>query len=508
MADVAKSMAAEPDQQLSEFFRDYLDGVFELRPLDATRLGDHRFDDRLDDVSPEAREQFAQLQRRTLAEMPHRIDVNGLTPDGRIDYEIFRDELSRSLWLIENTRPFEDDPRTYLEVINDCTYLLLVQSTLPRAQNIANAVARMKQIPRVVDEAKRELKNPPRVVVETALRQTRGAIAYYDVAIHSMSGGDAAERKTLRDASPPVVAALQEFARFLETELLPRASGEWRIGREKFVKKFALVTDAGVTADETLAAAEAEHDRVVRAMYALARQTWHRYFRNQSPPPDDEVGRRDTILGVLNAIGREHGTAATLVDDGRRTVDGLKEFIRRRDVLRLPDPDRCLVLEMPEFRRGNSGAYLDAALPLDPQGVSIYAISPPPDDWDEAQRQSFLEEYNRHMLDILSIHEAYPGHYVQLAYANRSPSLIRRVLQSGVYAEGWAVYSEQMMLDEGYGDGDSALRLSQLKFYLRTVVNTILDHRMHCTQMTDDEAFALLTEGAFQSAGEARLKII
>jgi uncharacterized protein (DUF885 family) len=508
VGDVAGLAAAEADQRLVDFFREYLDASFELRPLDATRLGDHRFDDRLDDVSPEMREKFAELQRRTLAELPKRVDVDRLSPDGRIDYEIFRDELTRSLWLIENTRPYEDDPRAYLEVMNDCTYLLLVQSTLPRAENIAHAVARMARIPRIVEEAKRQLKNPPRVVVETAIRQTRGAITYYDTAILGLSGGDVPQREALRSAGRPVVAALKDFARFLEQELLPRADGEWRLGREKFVKKFALVTDAGVTADETLAAAEAEKERVVREMYALARQTWHRYFPNQSPPPDDAAGRRETIARVLTEIGHDHGPADALVVDARRTVEGLKEFILRRDVLRLPDPDRCLVLEMPEFRRGNSGAYLDPALPLDPQGVSIYAISPPPSDWDELRSRSFLEEYNRHMLQILGIHEAYPGHYVQLEYANRSPSLVRRVLQSGEYAEGWAVYTEQMMLDEGYGGGEPALRLSQLKFYLRTVVNAILDHHMHCTQMTDDEAFALLTDEAFQSVGEARFKII
>lgn len=122
--------------------------------------------------------------------------------------------------------------------------------------------------------------------------------------------------------------------------------------------------------------------------------------------------------------------------------------------------------------------------------------------------KSFLEEYNRHMLQVLSIHEAYPGHYVQLEYSNRSPSLIRRVLQSGVFVEGWAVYTEQMMLDQGYGDGSLPLRLNQLKFYLRAVANTILDHKMHCTTMSDQQAYAFLTREAYQSEGEARLKII
>src|SRR5262249_55584860 len=155
---------------------------------------------------------------------------------------------------------------------------------------------------------------------------------------------------------------------------------------------------------------------------------------------------------------------------------------------------RCAVIEMPEFRRGNSLAYLENAPPLDPDAPSFYAVSPPPADWTPQQVRSFLEEYNRQMLNVLTLHEAYPGHYVQLAYANRSPSLIRRVLQSGTFVEGWAVYGEVTMLNEGFGDGDLRLRLMQLKFYLRAVANSILDYRMHCTRMSDDEAMRFLTE--------------
>jgi uncharacterized protein (DUF885 family) len=166
------------------------------------------------------------------------------------------------------------------------------------------------------------------------------------------------------------------------------------------------------------------------------------------------------------------------------------------------------VIEMPEFQRGFSVAYLNPAPPLDTRASSYYAISPPPRDWDARRVETLLEEYNRYMLPILTIHEAYPGHYVQLEYGNRHPSQIRRVLWSGVFAEGWAVYTEQMMLDQGYGEGDPALRLHQLKWYLRSVANAILDHRMHCTGMTDDEALEFLTQRAFQSEGEARGKII
>jgi len=289
---------------------------------------------------------------------------------------------------------------------------------------------------------------------------------------------------------------------------MKRATGDWRIGKRKFTKKLELVLDAGMTADQVLADAEAEYSRVQRDMYVVARQLWSRYFPQQALPPDDAVGRRTTIAKVIDAVSQEHGQPDALLSDARATVDRIKTFIRSHDILRLPEPDLCQVIEMPEFRRGNSIAYMDNAPPLDPKAASYYAVSPPPADWGAEKVKSFLEEYNEHMLQILTIHEAYPGHYVQLEYANRNPSLIRRVLSSGVYIEGWAVYTEQTMLDQGYGEGDLRLRLMQLKFYLRAVVNAILDHKMHCDKMTDDEAMKLMVEGAFQSEGEARLKVI
>jgi uncharacterized protein (DUF885 family) len=225
-------------------------------------------------------------------------------------------------------------------------------------------------------------------------------------------------------------------------------------------------------------------------------------------PPDDEAGRRLTTQKVLGAVAQEHGQPANLTRDVKQTVAKIKKFLAAGNVVRLPEPDRCRVIEMPEFQRGNSTAYMNSPPPLDPNATGYYAVSPPPKDWDAQRVKSYLEEYNRHMLQILTIHEAYPGHYVQFEYANRNPSLIRKVLDSGVFVEGWAVYGEQTLLDQGYGSGDLALRLTQLKFYLRAVANAILDHQMHCGAMTDEAALQFLTQRAFQSEGEARLKII
>jgi uncharacterized protein (DUF885 family) len=312
----------------------------------------------------------------------------------------------------------------------------------------------------------------------------------------------------LKRAATPIASALKGYQEFLEKTLLPRSNGEWRIGKRQFAKKLEMVLDAGMSADEVLADAEREFTRVENEMYIVSRQLWSRYFPKRALPPDDTEGRRATVTMVINAVNKEHGTPEELLNDARAQVDRIKQFIRGNNIMTLPEPDRCQIIEMPEFKRGNSIAYLENAPPLDATAPTLYAISPPPSDWPEARKQTFLEEYNLHMLQILTIHEAYPGHFVQLEYANRNPSLIRRINGSGVFIEGWAVYTEQMMLDQGYGEGDLRLRLMQLKFYLRAVGNAILDNKMHCADMSDEEALEFLMRRVFQSEAEARLKII
>jgi uncharacterized protein (DUF885 family) len=495
------------DATLEAFFRAYLDERFQQQPMDATRLGDHRFDHLLDDVSPAARAARAARDRRTRDDLPRKVDYKKLSRPAQIDYEIFAHDLEYSLWQYANERRFETDPRVYNDYITDSTYLLLVQSTVPKPQAVKSCVARMAFIPRIVAAAKQGLTNPARVMVETAIRQNRGAISFYESGIFDVAG-ETAQLSDLKPAAAKVVEALKEYQQFLEQNVLPRAGDNWRIGREKFTKKLELELNSGLTADEVRAEAEREAERVERDMYVIARQLWASAFPRRPLPPEDADGRRATITAVLAHFNRQHGKAEDLVRDAKVTVDQIKAFISANDILRLPDPDLCRVIEMPEFQRGNSVAFLNQAPALDPQAASVYAISPPPRDWDARKVDSYLQEYNRYMLHILTIHEAYPGHYVQLAYSNRNPSLIRKVLSSGAFVEGWAVYTEQMMLDQGYGQGDLVLRLNQLKWYLRSVANAVLDYRMHCTSMTDDEAMDFLTKRAFQSEGEARLKVI
>lgn len=503
----SNSWAAVEDESLERFFKNYLEDRFRLQPLDATRLGDHRFDHLLDDLSPEALERQRDFTRNVLKRLPKEVDYKKLSRGGQIDFEILRHELETALWLDENAKPFATNPRIYNEYISDSVFQLLVQSPLPKETNISNAISRINQIPKVIAAARQNLKNPPKVVLETAILQNKGSIGFYEKDIFEIVG-ETEQRDRLTAATRQVLPALKEYQQFLEENLLPRASGDWRLGKRKFAKKLALTLDAGMSAEEVLRDAEIEFTRVTAGMHTISRQLWSKYYSDKPFPAETTEGRRQAIQMVLHAVNQEHGKPEQLVADARATVDRIKAFIREKDILKLPEPDRCQIIEMPEFQRGNSVAYLNSAPPLDPDAPSLYAISPPAADWEPRRAKALLEEYNQHMLQILTIHEAYPGHYVQLEYSNRAGSLLRRVLQSGVYIEGWAVYTEQTMLDQGYGEGDPRLRLMQLKFYLRAVGNAILDHHMHCRNMSDEEAFKFLTASAFQSEEEARQKIV
>ncbi|MCU0718347.1 MAG: DUF885 domain-containing protein [Pirellula sp.] len=501
-----QSMANENAVSVAQAFREWLDAECQRHPMFATQQGMREYDGQMDDLSPEARLQDTQRDQEVLTELSKKFDRTKLSRNEQIDLEIWENYLRYRIWQAKNIDDFSNDPRIYLLYCSDSVFSLFTQSTLPQHKNVENAASRIAHIPKIIAAAKASIKNPPQILTEVAIKRTDGAISFYEKDIFELSE-ESPHISLLSKPCKQAVESLREYKRFLEKEVLPRSTGQWRLGEAKFSEKLAMELDAGLTAQEVIATADAEADRVEREMYYVAKQLWSSVIPSRPLPPDDATGRRETIRTILNELSKDHGTSATLLDDAKSTVEKIKTFITKKNILTLPDPDQCSIIEMPEFQRGFSAAYLNQAPPLDAKAKSLYAIAPPPSDWPTDRQEAFFQEYNRSMLQVLTIHEAYPGHYVQLDYSNRVDSLVRKVLASGVFAEGWAVYTEQMMLDEGYGEGDLSLRLHQLKFYMRAILNAILDYRMHCSNMSDDEAMALLIDRGFQTTGEAVGKI-
>ncbi len=362
---------------LESFFRDYLDAAFGLEPLTATRLGDHRFDARLEDLTPAGRNAVLEHDRKSLADLDRKFAGMALSRDDRIDFEIFRRSLERNIWLAESFRPFEEDPRIYGSYITESVYLLLTQSSLPKPVNVKNALARMAKIPGIVDIAIATLKKPTRVKVETAIKQMEGAIGFYSDELFKLAGESPGQNELSLKAER-IVAALNRFVAVLKNDVLPRSDEGWRIGPALFAKKLDLELEADLTAQDVLDEAEREAARVESEMALIARQMWGTVFPDRPLPTDQPADRRAMIRKVLDVVASDHGTPQSLVSDVRGTVGEIKTFISSHKILRLLEPDQCRIVEMPEFLRGNSVAYLNPAPPLDVRGSSEYAISPPP----------------------------------------------------------------------------------------------------------------------------------
>lgn len=505
-SDTETGGPSQEDSKLDRLFNEYLGFLFRVSPTTATALGVHDFDGEIDDLSREALAKREAGHAEFLARLEKDIDRAWLSSSARADYDILENRLSSTLFSLRRLKPYENNPRVYSTVISGSVYELLKRDFAPLDDRVAHAIARMKRLPRVVEQARENLGSPPLPHVEVAIRQNRGAEAFYDGEIANFLEGSALADEALAEGKK-LAAVLREYQTWLEEVLLPRATPEWRIGQELWEEKLQYSLDSSLSGREIRERAEAEYERVREEMQEVALELWPEYFPDIEPPAGED-SRTKVIGAVMDRVADEHSTRETIVADARRTIKELREFIREQDLVSLPKPDRLQVIVMPEFQAGVSTAYLDPAPPLEPDGKSFYAIEPIPSSWSDEEVESRLREYNRHMLKILSIHEGYPGHYLQLEHSNRYPSRIRRVFGNGPMIEGWAVYTERMMVENGFGNRDLRLKLNQLKFYLRAVVNALIDQKLHFGEMTDEEALSLMIEGAFQEPNEAKGKLV
>ena len=305
-------------------------------------------------------------------------------------------------------------------------------------------------------------------------------------------------RARLEPAAAAAEASLDAFVAHLRDTVLPTAEGEGRLGETLFAAKLRHTLRIEMTPGQLEARARREFAAVGAEMVRLARALWPT-LRPEEPAPDDDGA---LVRGALDTIGGRHQATAGLLDFCRAELARVEAFCRARDLVGLPG-EPLAIDWTPAFLRSFGGAMLVSPGPLDRGLRSYFYVTPPPNDWTAEQVESALREENDRMLVTLVIHEAVPGHYLQLAYANRSPSLVRAAFASGIFAEGWAVYVTQVMMDLGYGADDPALLLVHWKLYLRAVTNVLIDVGIHVRAMTEDEAVGLMVEGGFQEQSEA-----
>jgi uncharacterized protein (DUF885 family) len=476
------------DSEFATLAREYLDDRAERHPDLATGLGDHRYDASL----PDPAEQALAGERRALDGFAARlgaVDTAALSPEHRVDAAMMAESIARRAFELDELREHTWNP--LLANPGKAIYQLLARDFAPLPERLASVAGRLSQVPAALAEARGQLGSMPRVHLETAIGQFDGTIALVTRDVDAALEAAPQCRAQLDRVRPRALEALAEHRAWLSARLdQADAFADPRIGPERFARKLSLTLSAAADADAILARARADLDRVTEEITEVA-------------------GRLGgSVPQVLRRLADDAPDDASILDLCRGALAAQTAFVTERRLVSVYD-DPVELIVMPEIDRGVAVAYCDSPGPLEPAPLPTFiAVSPTPAGWTAQRVASFYREYNRHMVHNLMVHEAMPGHYLQLQHSRRftgSRTAIRAALRSGSFVEGWAVYTERVMAEQGYqGAGmPGAVRMQQLKMALRTIINAILDAGIHRHGMTEPEAMALMTERGYQEDGEA-----
>jgi uncharacterized protein (DUF885 family) len=494
--------ATSQDDAFQKIAHDYVEQYLRTNPEQATELGDHRFDGQLTDYSADARAKDLATQKEFRDKL-NAIDGSQVTGANNIDFRILKENIDYQIFQAEELKQAEWNPLIYMQSLANSLYLLVARDFAPAEKRIPNLRQRMEGIPVVIAQAKANLQHPPRVHTETAIEQTQGAINLVRTELAPLLDQAPQLKKELEPLQAKAAAALEDYKKWLQNDLLPRSDGDFRLGAEKYRKKLRFALASDLPMEEIMKRAKADLDQTQNAIYETALPLYKKYF----PTADDKTlaDKHKVTAAVLDKLAEQHPNDATVVDFAKKITAEATDFVKQHDLVAVPTVPLD-VIAMPEFKRGVAIAYCDAPGPLEKSGKTFFAVAPTPKDWSKERKESFFREYNNYMVRDLTVHEAMPGHFLQLARANefRAPTLVRAIFQSGTFIEGWAVYCEQMMAEQGYGGPE--VRMQQLKMRLRAICNAILDQSIHAGNMSEKEAMDLMTKEGYQQEGEAVAK--
>lgn len=505
VCSAAHAQAGSADARFSALADRYIAALVRIDPVGATQLGDHRNDALLPDVSAAGRaaaDAEWESERVALAQ----IERAALSPDRQVDAALLDNDLAYRLWDDRILQEWARNPQVYNDTAADSLYVLGARDFAPWPQRLVAATARMAAIPALLLETRRQLDpaRVPRVVAETVARQNAGIIEIAEsMLLPHADTLDPAARARFDHALAALKTAVAGQQQWLAAVLVPQAKGDFRLGPKLYDEKMGFALQSRLTRPELETRALAAKAAIREEMYGIARQVLAGRADTLPTPVHPAAAQQQAAIEAALALTyARHPARAELETAARRALAQATDFVRSAGFVTMPvGPVR--VVTMPKFQQGNAVAQDDPPGPLERGGANFFQVSPIPADWSDAQASSFLSEYNDYMIQDLAIHEAMPGHYLQLDHANHDPSLLRAVLSSGPFVEGWAVYAEGMMKDEGYMGGDPLFRLTVLKMRLRSVTNTLLDVGIQTEGMTREQAMELMTKGAFQQEREA-----
>ncbi len=495
--------ATSQNDQFQQIAHDYIEGYLAANPEEATELGDHRFDDKLTDYSPEARARDLAHAKEARQKLEALADLSQLTGANKVDLRLLKDKIDYEIFAFEVLKEWEWNPLVYNQSLANSIYLLVARDFAPAEQRIPNLRKRLEGIPAVISQAKANLKHSPKIHTETAIEQTQGAISLVREGLSPLLNQAPQAAEDLGPVQEKTAKALEDYKTWLQKDLLPRSDGDFRIGADKFRKKLRFALASDLSMEEIMKRAQADLAQTQKAIYETALPFYKKFFPNADKAALND--KKKVTTAVLDKLAEQHPDDNTVVGYAQKVVREATDFTKQHDLVSVPDKPLDVIV-MPEFKRGQGIAYCDSPGPLEHNGKTFFAVEPTPKDWSAQRKESFFKEYNNYMIRDLTVHEAMPGHYLQLAHSNefRAPALVRAIFQSGTFVEGWAVYCEQLMAEQGYGGPE--VKMQQLKMRLRVICNAILDQGIHAKNMSEKEAMDLMMKEGFQQEGEAVAK--
>lgn len=478
-----------PDTRFRDFEEEFWRKWLIANPSMATGAGVHDYDGMLEDYSAAA---IRRRQVEIVSLLARLQKMTGLAPDEMIDGEIIRAAIRAEILDAQDIKSWKRNPMMYVGTPGNAIDALMKRDFAPKRKRFELLTSRLQEIPKMIAAMKANVENPPKEFTDLAIRMASGSIGFYKETVAAWAadaaGGDKALLEWFGKANREAIGAMEDAEKWLKADLLTRSKGSYAIGASLFASKLKYEEMVDTPLDRLLAIGEANLEKDYQAFLETARR----------------IDPKKTPAQVMADISNDHPTEADLIPATRQTLTRIRQFLIDRMIIELPNDRFPKVEETPPYARSGSFASMDTPGAYESTAKeAFYYVTPPEKEWSAKHKEEHLRLYNRPVMDIITIHEVFPGHFTQFLFANQFPTKTRKLYACSSNAEGWAHYTEQMMLEEGFANGDAKLKLAQLSEALLRDCRYVAGIKMHTQGMTVEEAAKLFVDRGFQEPANA-----
>lgn len=505
------SQQNKEDEKFQKILDSYFDELWKFYPTMGTLMGYHKYDDKLEDLSSKNIEKRHEALDKFNQEFVAKVDRFKMSPDFQIDHEIMVDALDLETFNHEGLLPWEYSPIFYNDIFNHCIRSLLTEEFAPLETRAKNAAERMEDLPKLIKQAKENLKTPPQLFTEIAIQQLPALLDFYKNELPSLiENTPPSSNSKLQEHLAKAIRALEDYQNFLQNELLARSTGNIRLGEQAHRRLVRLTFHNNIPLPDLIARSKADYNNIRREMFLVCipfYKIMDPKIDLEHPPPNltEDQLINTTISHVLDKIKGEHPTKEEFLENVKASAGEIKSFLLDKQLVELPEEEINIETMPPQFQ---GVAWTRILYPgvYENSGAYTVQVAPLPEKWDEEKTNSFLEEYNRFMLNFWTTRNIYPGQFVPMFYTQKASSIARKMFPNLPLNNGWSIYIEGMLPNSGFGNYDLRLRLNELKHILRAAIDFQLEFNIHEGGMTKDQAIAYMTRGGFQSRAEAERK--